>query len=490
MTTSDITWEKLAPELLQPLQTDGAAAEVISRPALTYLQDSLHRLRQNSLAMISLVVITLVTLAGIVGPWFFPKSAGGVAYENQQNPHDINQGPTRSAPLLVVDDFAPVPEERLDRNYDQQAPLLSAGDLKAPPSVHIDGDATVDGVNLVWQPVVGVSGYALFRVIKTNDQSVSLQDLADGTAERGLGIIEINDPTQYSYYDGLGLDPSEVYQYSIVSFVDDPVTGERYYSQRAATIETKLINTIKLTDAQAIDPAAKVGGTIAGRAHLFGTDALGRDVLARMIQGTRVDMLLALLVPSLCILIGLVFGAFSGLMGGRVDTVCMRIVEIVDNFPDLLIFIILQVAIGKGLLSLVIALTAFSWAGFARIVRGEVLRMRELEFVQASKLLGAPVGRLITHHIGPNLLGLIIIAWSARIPGVIASEAFLSMLGLGLEQPTPSWGNVVFDAARRLQVNPVQFFLPASVLGVTLLCFYLLGDSMRDAFDPKLRGRN
>lgn len=139
MTTSDITWEKLAPELLQPLKTDGAAAEVISRPALTYLQDSLHRLRQNSLAMISLVVITLVTLAGIVGPWFFPQSAGGVAYENQQNPHDINQGPTRSAQLLVVDDFAPVPEERLDSNYDQQAALLSAGDLRAPSSVHIDG---------------------------------------------------------------------------------------------------------------------------------------------------------------------------------------------------------------------------------------------------------------------------------------------------------------------------------------------------------------
>ena len=115
--------------------------------------------------------------------------------------------------------------------------------------------------------------------------------------------------------------------------------------------------------------------------------------------------------------------------------------------------------------------------------------MRELEFVQASRLLGAPVSRLIARHIGPNLLGLIIIAWSARIPGVIASEAFLSLLGLGLEQPTPSWGNVVFDAARRLQVNPVQFFLPAAVLGITLLAFYLLGDSMRDAFDPKLRGR-
>jgi oligopeptide transport system permease protein len=115
--------------------------------------------------------------------------------------------------------------------------------------------------------------------------------------------------------------------------------------------------------------------------------------------------------------------------------------------------------------------------------------LREIEFVQASRLLGAPVMRLVTKHIGPNLLGLVIIAWSARIPNVIASEAFLSLIGLGVEQPTPSWGNVVFDSARRLQVNPSQFFLPASVLGVTLLAFYLLGNSLRDAFDPKLRGR-
>ena len=275
----------------------------------------------------------------------------------------------------------------------------------------------------------------------------------------------------------------------MVAFVDDLSTGQRSYGARAAVLETKLINTIKLSDAQTIYPKAAVGETMRGRAHLFGTDGLGRDVLARMVKGTRVDMLLALLVPTLCIFIGLIFGAFSGLMGGKIDNVCMRLVEVIDNFPDLLVFIILQVAIGKGVLSLVVALTAFSWAGFARIVRGEVLRMRELEFVQASRLLGAPIKRLISHHIGPNLLGLIIIAWSARIPGVIASEAFLSMLGLGLEQPTPSWGNVVFDAARRLQVNPIQFFLPASVLGITLLCFYLLGDSMRDAFDPKLRGR-
>ena len=475
-------------ELFLPLRQEAAAAEKISRPALSYFEDAFLRLRRNKLAMMSLAVIGLVTAIGIVGPWFFPNVENGVPFENHQNANDIDQGPSWGQSLLAVDDYAPIPDDQIDAAYDASVPLKQPAELTAVANLKIVGNASVNGVFLSWDVVPGVSGYMVYRLL-VPESGFDLQELAAGKVERGIGIGDISNPAQHSYNDGLGLDPSAAYAYSVVPFVVAPESGERSYSGQAAVLQTALINTMKLSDARLIDKDVTIGATLRGRAHLFGTDGLGRDVLARMIQGTRVDMLLALLVPTLCITIGLLFGAFSGLVGGKVDTLCMRIVEVVDNFPDLLIFIILQVAIGKGLLSLVIALSAFSWAGFARLVRGEVLRMRELEFVQASRLLGAPVGRLIARHIGPNLMGLIIIAWSARIPGVIASEAFLSLLGLGLEQPTPSWGNVVFDAARRLQVNPVQFFLPASVLGITLLCFYLLGDSMRDAFDPKLRGR-
>ena len=475
-------------ELFLPLAAEAAGAEKISRPALSYFEDAFLRLRKNKLAMISLAIIGLVTAIGIAGPWFFPAEENGVPYANHQNSNDIDQGPSWGHNLVVVDDFAPVPEDLIDLAYDLSAPLKKAAELTPVSNLNVTGVASVNGVFLTWDIEPGVSGYMVYRLL-IPETGFDAKELVSGTIERGVGIGEINSPAQHSYNDGLGLDPSATYAYSVVPFVTDPQSGERTYAAEAAVVQTALIDTIKQSDAQSIQPGVAVGATLRGRAHLFGTDGLGRDVLARMIQGTRVDMLLALLVPTLCIAIGLLFGAFSGLVGGKVDTLCMRVVEVVDNFPDLLIFIILQVAIGKGLLSLVIALSAFSWAGFARLVRGEVLRMRELEFVQASRLLGAPVSRLIARHIGPNLLGLIIIAWSARIPGVIASEAFLSLLGLGLEQPTPSWGNVVFDAARRLQVNPVQFFLPASVLGITLLAFYLLGDSMRDAFDPKLRGR-
>lgn len=472
--------------LFQPLPPAAAEREKITRPALTYWQDAMLRLRRDKMAMTCLVVIILVTMIGIVGPWFFPKTVDGVPFQNQQNPNAIDQGPNMGDELLVVDDSFTTPDEKVDATFDTNAVMLTPDTIHAPVSVKIAGIASVNGVTVQWQPIAGVSGYQVYRTVLPPGPAETGQ-LSAGEIERGVAVGDVMAP-QHSYTDGLGLDASEQYAYSVLSYVDDPAAG-RVYSKDAAVIVTEMKKTIKLSDAQAIDPEVKPGEMLHDRAHAFGTDGLGRDVLSRMIQGTRIDMLLALVVPTICILFGLLFGAISGLMGGKVDTIFMRIVEVVDNFPDLLFFIILQVAIGKGVFSLVLAMTIFGWAGFARIVRGEVLRLREIEFVQAGRLLGAPVLRLVGKHIGPNLLGLVIIAWSGRIPNVIAFEAFLSMLGLGLEQPAPSWGNVVFDSARRMQVNPIQFFLPASVLAITLLCFYLLGNSLRDAFDPKLRGR-
>lgn len=478
----------LADTLFEPLAQSTAQAEKISRPALTYFQDAFLRLKKNRIAMSALAFIGAITLVGVLGPLFFPGAVDGVPYENQQNSNFIDQSPTKGETLRVIDDYALAPEDQVDPNYNASAPLVAPEQLVPPGNLVTIGSATVNGVTLQWDPVPGASGYSVYRLVIPG-AGLDKDALVNGTIERGVNVGEVSNPAQHSLTDGLGLDASERYAYTVLSYVEDPNTMQKSYSEKGVVVTAELSRTIKLSDAKTIDPNAEVGQEIHGRPHLFGTDSLGRDTLARMVQGTRVDMLLALLVPTICIVFGLIFGAFSGLMGGKVDSACMRVVEVFDNFPDLLVFIILQVAIGKGLFSLVVALSAFSWAGFARLVRGEVLRMRELEFVQASRLLGAPVGRLILRHIGPNLFGLIIIAWSARIPGVIASEAFLSLLGLGLEQPTPSWGNVVFDAARRLQVNPIQFFLPTSVLALTLLAFYLLGDAMRDAFDPKLRGR-
>lgn len=477
----------LSPDLfaLAPVAVGGG--EIISRPTLTYWQDAMNRIKKDKMAMSCIAFIFAIVATGLVFPFFFPDSVNGVPYFNSQNPNDIDQNPTFGETLLVVDDVTATANEVIVEGYDVTQPRLEPAKLTPPQEFKVQGMASVGGVGLVWSPVVGVAGYQVYRT--TTSQDFDLEALKAGTIQRGILVSEITDPAQVSYTDSMGLDSSEKYAYSVVTYVDDAQTAERLPSQEAQVLTTSLVNTIALGDAQQIHPSAQVGQEIRGRSHLFGTDGLGRDVLARMIMGTRVDMLLALFVPLISILVGLVYGAISGLLGKKTDMVMMRIVEIVDNFPDLLFFILLQIAIGKGLFSLFLAMTLFWWAGFARIIRGEVLRLREIEFVQASRLLGASLFRIVQRHLAPNLLGLVIIAWSARIPSVIALETFLSLLGLGIEQPNPSWGNVVFDVARRLQVSPIQFFLPATVLGLTLLAFYLLGNSLRDAFDPNLRGR-
>ena len=462
-------------------------AEIISRPTLTYWQDAFSRIRKDKMALSCLALILAILAIGLFVPFFFPAETSGVPYFNLQNPNDIDQSPTMGEKMMVVDDVALVPTDVMAEGLNLNAPLLAPDKLVPPTSVKIVGVGTVSGITLVWNAVEGVSGYQIYRTTKSKD--FNEDELRSGAIERGIMVGELTGPGLISYTDAMGLDSSESYAYSITTYVDVPGESEKAVSTAAAIVTTALEKTISISDAQLIHPSAQVGQEIKGRAHPFGTDGLGRDVLSRMIKGTQVDMLLALFVPLVSIMVGLIYGSISGLLGKKTDLVMMRIVEIVDNFPDLLFFILLQVAIGKGLFSLFVAMTLFWWAGFARIVRGEVLRLREIEFVQASRLLGAPLMRIVTKHVGPNLLGLVIIAWSARIPSVIAFETFLSMLGLGLEQPNPSWGNVVFDAARRLQVNPIQFFLPAAVLGSTLLAFYLLGNSLRDAFDPNLRGR-
>jgi oligopeptide transport system permease protein len=317
-----------------------------------------------------------------------------------------------------------------------------------------------------------------------------VEDVISDAGMRGLQVATISNPAQSTFTDSSGLNPAEQYIYSVVAYVVDPNTQEESVSERAEALKVSLVQTISLSDAQVLKPDAQVGDTIRGNAHLFGTDALGRDIFARMITGTRIDFFLALLVPTVSLLIGLCYGAISGLMGGKVDMILMRIVEILDTLPELLLLILIQVALGKGVSSLVIALCAFSWTGYARVLRGEVLRLREIEFVHASRLLGAPLMSIVFRHVAPNLLGIIIVMWSAQIPRIITSEAFLSLFGLGVEAPMATWGTVLQDAAAHFQQYPAQFFLPASILALTLLAFYTLGDALRDAFDPKLRGRD
>jgi oligopeptide transport system permease protein len=481
--------EVLSADLFKPQPARSSEAELLSRPVVGYWKDAFIRLMKNKIATISLALIVFVAVVGIFGPFFFPNVEDGTDFQNAQNMNFINQSPTLGEKLLVTEDFPQAPEDLVMSPFNASAPQIKPDALTAPANFEVSGRASVNGVTLTWTPQEGVTGYQIYRTVVGTD-ALDLKSVETEVSLRGVQVGTITNPAQHSYTDGSGLNPAEKYIYSIVSFVTDPNTQEEFISPQAAVLQTGLVQTIALADAQAISKNASVGSTIRGHTHLFGTDALGRDIFARMVYGTRIDFFLALLVPTVSLLIGLCYGAISGLMGGKVDMYLMRIVEILDTLPELLLLILIQVALGKGVSSLVIALCAFSWTGYARVLRGEVLRLREIEFVHASRLLGAPLLSIVFRHVAPNLLGVIIVMWSAQIPRIITSEAFLSLFGLGVEAPMATWGTVLQDAAAHFQQYPAQFFLPSAVLAATLLAFYTLGDALRDAFDPKLRGRD
>lgn len=221
--------------------------------------------------------------------------------------------------------------------------------------------------------------------------------------------------------------------------------------------------------------------------HWFGTDSLGRDLFVRCWSGAQVSLFIAFVSTMVNVLIGIVYGGISGYFGGRVDMVMMRLVEIIYSVPDLLWVILLMVVMGPGLHTIIIAISITGWGSMARIVRGQVLQLKQSEYVMAARTLGAGGGRIIRKHLIPNTMGPIIIELTFSIPSAIFTEATLSYLRLGVPVPLASWGTLANEGARVLQLMPYQILFPALLLSLTMLGFNLLGDGLRDALDPKLR---
>lgn len=222
--------------------------------------------------------------------------------------------------------------------------------------------------------------------------------------------------------------------------------------------------------------------------HWFGTDDLGRDVYARILFGARISLFIGIMAALIDFFIGIVYGGISGYMGGRVDNIMMRIVDILYGVPYLLIVILLMVVMGPGLLTIIIALSATGWLGMARIVRGQVLQLKNSEYVLAARTMGARSWYIIRRHLLPNTLGIIIVQLTFTVPSAIFAEAFLSFLGLGVQPPLASWGVMANDALPTiLSGHWWRLFFPAFFISFTMLAFNTLGDGLQDAFDPKQR---
>ncbi|MEZ4869951.1 MAG: ABC transporter permease [Caldilineaceae bacterium] len=267
------------------------------------------------------------------------------------------------------------------------------------------------------------------------------------------------------------------------------------------------------SDKLATPGAVASADKLAGHRYLLGADRLGRDLLSRLIFGTRVSMSVALMGAGISFALGVAYGLVAGYSSDKVDNVMMRLVDVIYAYPALILIILLQVfltALGQqpeeattgwqrliiqldrssgGLFFVFLAIGAVNWLNMARLTRGQVLHYRQQEFVQAAQVVGATQGSIMWRHLLPNVIGPCIVAETLAIPTYIYTEAFLSFIGLGVQPPTPSWGSMVSDGYGALRAAPHVILFPAIALSLTMLAFNFLGDALRDALDPNLRNR-
>ncbi len=237
-----------------------------------------------------------------------------------------------------------------------------------------------------------------------------------------------------------------------------------------------------------IGKAAELGAPSIANGHFFGIDNLGRDLYSRVIQGTQVSLMVGLIGAGIAVIVGTLYGATAGYFGGRVDSVMMRLVDILMSIPYMFVLILLLVVFGRSLQMLFVGIGLISWLDMSRIVRGQTLSIKNKEFVEAAVATGVPSFTIIVRHIVPNLMGVVVVYATLLVPGMIITESFISFLGLGVQEPNTSWGALISEGAGTIAYGTIwQLLVPLFFFVITLFSFFFIGDGLRDALDPKDR---
>ena len=441
----------------------------VGRPSLSYWQDAWMRLKKNKQAIGSLILTVLLILFTLVGPILWSVDP------NLQALNQMSEGPNLGSDVRVLEPDPETPPLILAGV--PEATSVEASKLAAPAEFAVTGSPSIQGVYLKWSAVPGSSGYVIYR---TDQKPTTKREL-------GVPVQSIRQGNQISIEDTFNLDPGLFYFSIVAKSADDE-------SDLFTTIEVLIPPSITLQDARALRADAKPGEMIHLDARPLGTDALGRDLLARLMAGARVSLFIGFFAPLIYVFIGILTGGISGYYGGKTDEWIMRITDFVLALPFLLFMILFKIAFGvgpgeNGIVPMLVALVVLSWVSSAKLVRGQILQLRESEFVQAARLLGAKPLYLILRHLIPNTLGVILVDITFAVPVAIFTEAFLSFIGMGVSPPTASWGAMCNDGIKTFLTSPHEFFAPAIIISVTVLAFNLLGDGLRDALDPKMRSR-
>lgn len=445
--------------------------QVLSRPSLSYWQDAMMRLKKNGKAITSLYIVIALLVFTLLGPFIWSIDP------SKQNLNFISHGPVWGSKALVIDDEENTSWEGVIREDFPAIPDEPVEELEATKNIEVVDLPSNFRVRLKWEPVKGAMGYVIYR----NEVK------PENTTQLGVPLGTNFSGNEVSYEDSLNLEP-KVYYYSVVATHDE---GE---SLNYKTISVSVQAVIPLSEAILIDEKVQVGHLITLPSHPLGTDHLGRDMLARLIEGARVSLFIGLLAPFLFLIFGTFYGGVAGYIGGNIDNWMMRVADFIVALPFLLFMIIFKVAIGigpgeSGIIPMIVALALLAWPSPARLVRGEILKLREEGFVQASKLLGAQPFYLIIRHMIPNIMGVLFVTFTFSVPMSIFTEAFLSFIGMGVTPPTASWGTMCNEGIKTMLHSPHELIFPALFISLSVFAFNLLGDGLRDAMDARMRSR-
>ena len=432
----------------------------LSRPSLSYWQDAWLRLKANRRALVSLFLVIGLLLFTLVGPWLWQVNPAS------QDLDQVSQPPGVDRSALVVDPYTPW-----------------LGGATAGTGLRLAEPATTQSVRLAWDALPSARGHRVYRNLFPVGPELAY----------GIPRAEFFDNSTLTFEDRLDIKPG-TYYYTIVALNAD---GSLSRETSALTVDVQRVTTVAEARERGLvanEAALVPGDRVELALHPLGTDYLGRDMLARLMAGARVSLFIGIGAPLCFVLFGVFFGSVAGFIGGKTDQVMMRFADFVVALPFLLFMILFKIAFGigpgeSGVMPMLVALVLLMWPATARLVRGQILQIREQGYISASQLLGAKTHYLILRHMLPNTLGVVLVTLTFAIPSAIFTEAFLSFIGMGVAPPTPSWGSMSNEGIKTMLTTPHELIFPAMLISITVLAFNLLGDGLRDALDARMRNR-